>query len=241
MSIAIHTSAFNLEALENRQSIVANNLANSSVPGFQKTLFAVSGNVLKGRPLGTVQALAPVGGIERSLEAGAIKVTGNPNDFAIHGEGFFQLQGPRGEQLYTRNGEFHVNAEGELVNSDNLVVQGEGGPITIDPELGGFSVASDGTVSQDGQQIGKLAVYRFDDADALKAYKGTIFADPNGQARPELMEVPTVYQGQIEMSNVSPMSEMISMIEITRAYELAQKIIQQSDELTEKTIQSTSV
>jgi flagellar basal body rod protein FlgG len=119
-------------------------------------------------------------------------------------------------------------------------VQGEGGPITVDPKLGDFSVAIDGTVSQDGQQIAKIAIYRFDNIDALKAYKGTTFQDTDEESFPKIIETPTVYQGQIEASNVSPMKEMISMIEITRAYELAQKMIQQSDELTEKTIQAVN-
>jgi flagellar basal body rod protein FlgG len=192
------------------------------------------------RSRGVSQAYLLDGAVERSLQPGAVKVTGNPNDFAMQGEGYFQLQGPGGQNLYTRNGEFHVNAEGQLVNSDNLPVLGEGGPINIDMELGDFSVAQDGTVSQDGQQIAKLAVYRFDNAEALKTYMGTSFADPNGEARPQIVESPTIRQGQIEMSNVAPMQEMISMIEISRAYELAQKSIQQSDELTEKMIQTAT-
>lgn len=240
MSIGINTSVSFLKGLESRQSVVANNLANSSVPGFQKALFAVSGTHLSGRSNAVPQANFVQGSVERSLEPGAVKVTGNPLDFAIQGEGYFQLQGPRGQILYTRNGEFHVNSENELVNAQNLPVQGEGGPITLDPQLGEFFVAPDGTVSQDGQQLGKLAVYRFGNEAALTGYHGTSFADPNGEARPEILETPTVYQGQIEMSNVSPMHEMISMIEITRAYELAQKMIQQSDELTEKTIQAVN-
>lgn len=240
MSIGINTSVSFLQALEDRQSVVANNLANSSVPGFQKTLFSVSGSELAGRSSAVPEAYFVEGGVERSLEPGAVKVTGNPNDFAIHGEGYFQLQGPGGDNLYTRNGEFHLNIDNELVNSENLPVLGEGGPIVIDPQLGDFTVAPDGTVSQDGQQVAKLAVYRFDNEAALKSYRGTTFADSNGDARPQIIETPTIYQGQIESSNVSPMQEMISMIEITRSYELAQKMIQQSDELTEKTIQAAS-
>lgn len=240
MSIGIYTNLTNMEALENRQSVVANNLANSSVPGFQKTLFAVSGSQMADRSRGVSEAYLLNGEIERSLQSGAVKVTGNPNDFAIQGEGYFQLQAPGAENFYTRNGEFHVNAEGQLVNSDNLPVLGEGGPINIDLELGDFSVAQDGTVSQDGQQIAKLAVYRFNDPEALKSYMGTSFADPNGDAGPQIVEMPTIRQGQIELSNVSPMQEMISMIEISRAYELAQKSIQQSDELTEQMIQTAT-
>jgi len=240
MEIGVFANVTLLEALENRQSVVANNLANSSVPGFQKTLFATEGKLMVDRGPGSVEELRMDGAIQRSFEPGAIKVTGNPNDFAIAGDGFFQLQGERGETVYTRNGEFHVDADGQLVNSSGLVVQGDGGPITIDQELGPFTVAQDGTVSQDGQQIGKLAVFRFENPEDLSKHHGTAFSLGNGDRQPVLMETPTIYQGQIEASNVSPMQEMISMIEITRLFELAQKSIQQSDELTEKAIQAAT-
>jgi len=240
MSIGITTNIANLEALESRQAVVANNLANTSVPGFQKALFSISAARIPDRGSDIVQGFLPTGAIERSLQQGAIKVTGNPGDFAIHGNGFFQLKGPANQNLYTRNGEFHLNEANQLVNSDNLPVQGEGGPITVDPNLGELAVAVDGTVSQDGQQIAKLAIYEFENIDALKTYKGTTFQDTDEESRPRIIETPTVYQGQIEASNVSPMKEMISMIEITRAYELAQKMLQQSDELTEKTIQAVN-
>lgn len=240
MAVGVLAGVTLLEALEARQSVVANNLANSSVPGFQKTLFSVEGTEMRARGANSYQTLKMNHNIERSLDSGAIKVTGNPNDFAIAGEGFFQLQGPDGQALYTRNGEFHVDADGQLVNSSGLLVQSDGGPIFIDRQLGDFSVAQDGTISQDGREIARLAIYRFENQDDLKQHHGVSFSLDEGAAQPIMMEEPTVYQGQIELSNVSPMQEMISMIEISRHYELAQKKIQQSDDLTEKTIQAAT-
>lgn len=238
MSIEIASNAANLHTLEMWQATVANNLANSSVPGFQKTLLAVSGSEIRERTGATPSAQMITAGVERSTMPGPIKVTGNPNDFAISGEGYFSFQGPEGETLYSRNGEFHVDSTGLLVNSMGYPVQGEGGPITIESTLGPYSVSSDGVMSQDGQQVGKLGIYRFENTDALKTYQGLMFEDPEEAALPELIQQPTVYQGQIELSNVSPMSEMVSMIEISRAFEMSQKVIQQIDERQEKTIQT---
>lgn len=240
MEIGVLANVTLMEALENRQSVVANNLANSSVPGFQKTLFSIEGTLMVNRGPDSVENLRMDGEAQRSTEPGMLKVTGNPNDFAIGGEGYFQLQGPDGEMMYTRNGEFHVNADGQLVNSSDFPVQGDGGPIFIDPELGPFSVAQDGTISQEGREIGKLALYRFENEEDLKNHNGTSFTLAEDAAEPVLMEDATVYQGQLETSNVSPMTEMISMIEIARAFDLAQKSIQQSDELTDKAIQAAT-
>lgn len=240
MSIAIASNASNLHALEMWQATVANNLANSSVPGFQKTLFAVSGSEMRSRTNMVPGANALNPGVERSTMPGPIKVTGNPLDFAISGEGYFSFQGPEGERLYSRNGEFHIDSTGLLVSAQGFPVEGEGGPITIDQQLGPFTIDREGVVSQGGQQVGKIGIYEFNNPDALKNYQGVMFEDPDDKAQPGLMEFPTVYQGQLELSNVSPMQEMVSMIEISRAFEISQKVIQQLDERQEKTIQTMS-
>ena len=203
-------------------------------------MFAVTGSELRSRTDAVPGANQLNPGLERSIMPGPIKVTGNPLDFAISGQGYFSLQGTDGGRFYTRNGEFHVDSTGLLVNAQGLSVEGEGGPITIESELGAFTVSQDGVISQDGQQVGKIGIYEFNNVNALKDYQGVMFEDPEGDAEPRLMEFPTVYQGQLEMSNVSPMKEMVSMIEISRAFEISQKVIEQMDERQEKTIQTMS-
>jgi flagellar basal body rod protein FlgG len=65
--------------------------------------------------------------------------------------------------------------------------------------------------------------------------------DPAQKAMPRILPNPVINQGQLEMSNVVPMREMISMIELSRAYEIAQKSIQSADERQDKAIQTFSV
>ena len=89
--------------------------------------------------------------------------------------------------------------------------------------------------------MAQISVYSFENPAALSGVIGSAVADPLGRAGPRLLETPTVNQGHLEMSNVSPMKEMISMIEISRAYEIAQKAIQQEDERRDKAIQAFSV
>jgi flagellar basal-body rod protein FlgF len=244
MSIGLYTGASHLNALEQWQAMAAHNLANSSMPGFQGGVFAIKGSeVGDGK---RIKAAAPDayqlnGSIQRSLAGGEIQVTNNPNDLAIQGEGFFSLQGENGATYYTRNGEFHRNNEGVLVNATGYPLLADGSPIQLTAEDGPLSVAEDGTVSQDGQQVGRVSVYRFENADALRLERGSLISDPLNLAGPTLIETPTIGQGQLEMSNVSPMREMISMIEIARAYDISQKALQQQDERVEKAIQAFSL
>jgi len=244
MSIGLYTGASQLQALEQWQSLTAHNLANSSMPGFQGGTFSIEG-VQPGafsKPVaGDTADLILRGSLQRSMGSGEVKVTGNPNDLAIQGEGYFSVRSDEGEVYYTRNGEFHPNSEGEIVNAQGFPLLAGGGPIQVNTQDGPFTVAQDGTVSQGGQQLAQISVYSFENPAALSGVIGSAVADPLGRAGPRLLETPTVNQGHLEMSNVSPMKEMISMIEISRAYEIAQKAIQQEDERRDKAIQTFSV
>ena len=244
MSIGLYTGASQLQALEQWQSVTAHNLANSSMPGFQGSTFALEG-VQPGafdRTLGEGPRNSMIrGSLQRSAMSGEVKVTNNPNDLAIQGEGYFSVRGDDGQVRYTRNGEFHPNAEGALVNVEGFPLLAGGGPVQLTAQDGPFTVSQDGTISQNGQQLGQISVFTFDNPEALSGFAGSSIIDPLGEALPRLLETPTINQGQLEMSNVSPMKEMISMIEISRAYEIAQKAIQQEDERQDKAIQTFSV
>lgn len=244
MSIAIHTGASQLSALEHWQSVAAHNLANSSMPGFQGSTFSIEGvqpgsfaNVLNGQPVNNIIH----GQSARSMSSGEVKITGNPNDLAIQGPGYFSFRDDAGEINYTRNGEFHVDATGRLVNAQGFPLLAAGAPIQINVQDGSFTVSQDGTVSQNGQQIAQISLYTFDNPEALSGSIGSAIVDPNRDAMPRILANPVINQGQLEMSNVVPMREMISMIELSRAYEIAQKSIQSADERQDKAIQTFSV
>lgn len=244
MSIAITTGASQLSALEHWQAVAAHNLANSSMPGFQASTFAVEGvrpGAFEEPNKGLPSSSLLLGQAARSMSSGEVKITGNPNDLAIQGTGYFSVRDGAGEINYTRNGEFHVDAAGQLVNVNGFPLLAGGGPIQINVQDGPFSVSKDGTVSQNGQQLAQISVYTFDNPDALSGAIGSAMVDPARKAQPRLLATPIINQGQLEMSNVVPMREMISMIELSRAYEIAQKSIQSADERQDKAIQTFSV
>lgn len=245
MSIAIHTGASHLSTLEQWQSVAAHNLANSSMPGFQGSIFSIKGG--GARSVGfshtkttNFNALLQ-GQSTRSMSSGEVKITGNPNDLAIQGPGYFSIIDEAGEINYTRNGEFHVDATGRLVNAQGFPLLAAGAPIQIYPEYGPYTVAQDGTVSQNGQQVAQISLYTFDNPEALSGSIGSAMVDTEGEAMPRILPNPVIKQGQLEMSNVVPMREMVSMIELSRAYEIAQKSIRSADERQDKAIQTFSV
>jgi flagellar basal body rod protein FlgG len=242
MDSALITGAHSLRCLEDWQSQIAHNLANASTTGFQKNTFQIRSEGIRAmdRTQGSqeTRTLIPMGQVMRPELRGEVKVTGNPYDLSIMGDGYFSVEGPDGLEMYTRDGEFHRSNEGILVNKMGHPLLSEGGPIEIPPEEGPFTVAPDGTVSQNGQTISRVSVYRFNNPELLERGNGSYIIDPENRGGVELMEDARVAQGQLEMSTVSPLSEMVSMIQVSRAYEMTQKFIQEDDARQRKAIET---
>ncbi len=128
MDVGLIAGSRQMQTLEAWQATIAGNLANASTPGFQKTLYSVSGTERGVQGTGTIsqanrsELVLPSGQVSHSFANGAIRVTQNPNDFAIEGGGFSGLTTSSGDRIYTKDGEFHVNEEGTLVNKLGYVV-----------------------------------------------------------------------------------------------------------------------
>ncbi|MFG0333391.1 MAG: flagellar hook-basal body protein, partial [Maioricimonas sp. JB049] len=163
--------------------------------------------------------------------------TGRTLDFAIHGDGFFVIDGPDGEALYTRNGSFHLNGNGELIIAEGLTVRGANGIITVPPNIdtGSLKLLPDGTLHAGGQPIGRLALAQFEDNSVLERRGITLFEAP-----PEInpnQEGVTVVQKMRERSNVQPVHELVRLIAGMRQYEAAQKSLQNLTDAIEDHIQ----
>jgi len=244
MDIGLHTGASRLQMLENWQATIAGNLANVATPGYQKTVFEVSMPGADGEPTQAVrspEAKQPVGQVRQSFVDGSIRSTGNPYDMAVQGGGFFAVTDTEGRQLYTKDGEFHLDATGVLVNKMGYTVSAEGDTLQVNLEGGPITVSKDGTVSQQGENVGRISVYEFANPEALERMSGSYFSDAGEAARATEVENPTVLQAHLMGSTVSPMTEMITMIEVSRAYEITQKLIREMDERADRAIQTFSV
>jgi flagellar basal-body rod protein FlgF len=216
----------------NRQSglmremgVVANNIANSSTTGFRRegVVFSEYVAALDHDPS---LSMAHASGRHVDLSQSTLSLTGGQFDLAIQGEGFFLIETPQGERL-TRAGSFTPSAEGELVTPDGYRLLDAGGaPVFVPPDARGIAIASDGTLSADGQPIAQIGLWQPSDPLALRHQSGTLF--DGGALEPA--EGATVMQGMLEDSNVEPVSEIARMIEVQRSYELGQKFLDAEDE-----------
>ena len=237
MLSGLYSAATAMEGAATQHEVVAHNLANSHVPGFRRavvvsqTFESALSEAQQNGILHEAWGVAdPV--VVTDFTSGPLQQTGSPLDFAIDGDGFFVVEGPSGP-FYTRNGAFQVNADGELVTSEGLPVQGEGGPLTIPPgvAVSEVSVSKDGTLGAPGNPIGRLQIVRFEDPSQLTPSGASLFEA--GLLAPEPSEA-GVLQGVREQSNVSAMEELINMIVGLRQFEAAQRALKTIDEAVQQ-------
>ena len=211
----------------NGQAQAANNLANAGTTGFKADFAAYRSMPLFGDGEPTrVFSMAERSGV--NFSAGSIEETGNNLDVAISGEGFIAVRTADGKEAYTRAGEFHLDAAGQLMTAHGEQVLGNGGPIAL-PPLNSVLIGNDGTISmrplgQDANtlaQVDRIKLVKPNVADLLKGGDG-LFRLNTGLEAPIDATVGVV-SGALEHSNVNPVAEMISMIENSRQYELAVK------------------
>lgn len=245
MNIGVYQSAASLSALERWQEAVSQNISASQVPGYRgRTVnfsaqdngqFTVGANGAHGSE-SNQPASFPTATSGVSFKAGETQPTGRPLDLAIQSTGFFQVQMPDGTNAYTRNGTFSERADGTLVNSSNYPVLGENGtPIVLSQTAGPVSITQDGAISQGDTQVARISVTSFSNTGGLVPISGgLLLAGPT--ADPKAAEHPGVLQGYIESSNVSPLFEMVNLVQVSRIYEANQKVITNADQQTQKTM-----
>ena len=243
MNVGLYQGAAAMQALEQCQAAVSQNLAAATVPGYKKidvdfnaALDARAGELWSDPATPQASRTMPQAALRRDFSQGELRATDDPENLAIQGEGYFQVQGPDGKPAYTRDGEFHRSADGTLVTKTGLPVLGQsGGPLQFDFKKGNISVGADGRIMQGDTEVGHLGVFKFDQARA-QALDGGLFRPANGQTASPV-EKPRVEAGFLESSNVSPMRSMVQLITVQRAYEANQKAISAQDQRLSSAIQ----
>jgi flagellar basal-body rod protein FlgF len=224
MDAAGYTALTRQSGLMREMQVVANNIANISTNGFRRE-GVVFEEYISGGADGPSLSMALGEARVVDLSQAGLTQTGGTFDFAIQGEGFFQLETPDGPRL-TRAGNFTPSVAGELVNNDGYrLLDGGGAPIFIPPDAGSLAVARDGTISAGGQPLARIGLWQPDDPLTLQHQAGTMFS-ANGLLPAEGAKV---MQGYLEESNVNPIQEVARMIEVQRAYELGQSFMDQED------------
>jgi flagellar basal-body rod protein FlgG len=242
-SYGLWLSAAGMMVQDHRQAIYANNLANLNTTGFKQDLAVIRQRSVESREgVGDPQLAHPVldqlpGGLNvrspyHDLEQGRLERTGRALDVAIDGKGFFVV-GDGKVTRYTRDGEFTINAEGELVlsagNGRWHVLDDSGAPISIDPTGGAVAISEDGVIRQNGNDVAMLGLMWPVREQGLRKQGENVFAAENTEMKPAAARVVAEFR---EESNAEVMSGLVAMIEASRAYELNAKLVQMQDEMT---------
>jgi flagellar basal-body rod protein FlgG len=248
---SLSTAATGMDAQQIRLDVIANNLANVNTAGFKRDqihfedlLYQIErmpggrnaqGNAQPtGLEVGHGTRLAD---ISKSFSQGSLVQTQNPFDLAIEGRGFFRIQLPSGQYVYTRDGTFRNDSEGRVVTSAGDVLDPG---LEIPPETTQVTITRDGVVTAfradaaEGTEIGRVSLVDFPNPAGLESagrnyLKQTAASGEPIEATPGTSGVGSISQGYLEQSNVKVVEEMIDMITTQRAYELNSKVIQTAD------------
>ncbi|HPG89011.1 MAG TPA: flagellar basal-body rod protein FlgF [Hyphomicrobium sp.] len=214
-------------ALQRRMETVANNVANANTSGFraEEMTFEQIAAQARAEPTSFVSR----GETRLSLAAGEMVQTGNPLDIAIRGKSFFAIQ-TAGGTTYTRDGRMQMLPTGEITTlTGNPILDVSGSPLQLDPASGPPMIGKDGTITQNGRQIGAIGLFRIDDDAVLARAEGSSVR-PNKEPQPELdFNSNGVLQGFTEKSNVNPVLEMTHLIAVQRSFEAVSNVIRESE------------
>lgn len=237
----LYTSAMGMLAAQTQSEVVGDNVVNLKTPGYKEQLASnISFPSMLIQRIGGNRAseVAPVGGMGTGLGVdrlslsniqGSLETTDLSTDLALTSPGYFVVQTPDGER-YTRNGHFQRDANGILQTPDGFAVLGENGP--IGPLSSDFSISEDGTIMDQGQNLGRLRVVEIQE-DALQREGQSLYS----ATQPVQVSVGAqVRQGAIEASNVDLSGQMIQMMTVMKAYEANQKVTQIQDEMLAKAV-----
>ena len=252
----LYTAATGMQALETKLDVIANNLANVNTTGFKKDRANFEDLIYRiNRLPGSTDAdgnLTPTGievglgtrvsSTQTNFTQGALQATNNPLDFAIEGEGFFQVQEPGSGFLYTRAGNFSLNA------NNQLVVGSASTGYLVTPQISIPNNAVDIVVTAEGQvqfrttdstvlqTAGQLNIARFNNPDGLLKIGDNMYRETDASNAAQL-DVPgapgfgVITQGALESSNVESVQELIDLINTQRAFELNSQAVQAGDEM----------
>ena len=217
----------NLDLLMREFSTITHNMANVNTTGFKRrtNAFAAALEAQQARLDGQSSPdLEMQAGLDFSQ--GNLVQTGRPLDLALSGKGFFMLETPT-EPLYTRNGAFRLNENNQIVDGENRLVSGQGGPITIPStvDMSKLNVSPQGSIQAGGIELGSLQLVDFGaDEGKLQAVGTAAFRAPADVTSADATNV-TVEQGFQEGSNVQMVPELVGLITVSRLYDANMKYI----------------
>lgn len=263
----IYTAVSGAMAQSEKMDTIANNIANVNTPAFKRdeqvfreylTAYEKQPNVIEApRDTASIESFYPINGGDKSyvdsagtstsFAQGSLQVTNNPFDFAIDGDGFFEVLTPNGPR-FTRNGSFTVNSQGDLVTKQGFPVlmrEQPGQPVQSRFVRVGnaenLSVSPLGDIMMDNQMTGQLSLVTAADKDVFQKEGNSLYLLRETINSPVVPATKLkLHQGAIEKSNVNLVGEMTDLIKTTRVFETTQKAIQAYDQMNGKLVNDVS-
>jgi flagellar basal-body rod protein FlgF len=224
-----------MKNVQTKQTNNAHEIANVVTPGFKKSFSEQTRSLDVHIPGAYNSRAMPVSKATNlvNMDPGALMVTGRDLDVYVNGLGAIAVQGPQGQDLYTRRGDLSVAAGGALVTGTGHLVLGDDGPITI-PRGTNLSITTNGTVElipAGGREAVTVGRIKLVDTTGQK-----LLIKENGLYQPEQGELPasaeiTLASKTLEGSNVNVVDSMVRMISLSRQYEMAVNMIKNAREV----------
>ncbi|HEY2344263.1 MAG TPA: flagellar hook-basal body complex protein [Xanthomonadaceae bacterium] len=241
---ALSIASSGLRSEQKQIDVISNNVANIQTPGFKAGRVNFADVVVPEGNLGGTGTLthgdgARIASTSTVFTPGDVKQTGNPLDLAVNGMGFFELKGADGNMVYTRDGQFHTDADGNLVNVQGLeLARG----LQIPAGATNVQIAADGEVTAvlagetTPSSLGAIELTTFPAADQVASigdnnFSATDAAGAPSYGKPGDAGYGQLQQGAVEMANVNMVDEMSSLVMAQRAYQLNARVLQASDQI----------
>ncbi|MEC7297129.1 MAG: flagellar basal-body rod protein FlgF [Pseudomonadota bacterium] len=223
-------------AMQRDLDVTANNIANANTAGFkaERIIFSSYLHPDEGQQVGQGTNFVVDEGSYLDRTQGALTRTDNPLDIAVKGDAFLSYRTPEGQIAYGRDGQLALDRDGYLVTLSGAKVLDEGGgDIVIPPGAGKILIGTDGTISSEETGVlGRIGLFDVPDVQSYIRLGNSMLVPPPGQGSlAEPTETAEIAQGQIEMSNVSPVAEVTRLMMIQKAYDQATKLMSTEDDL----------
>lgn len=251
---ALYTAATGMMAQEKNVEVISNNVANMRTTGFKRQTIHFQDLLYEhqrraGSPTSDQNTQVPAGifigsgakvvATPRIMSQGNVSQTERTYDMAIRGEGFFRVQLPDGRIAFTRDGGFETDSQGRITTKEGYLVDPG---ITVPQNATSVAVAQDGQVTAmvpgntTPQTLGQITMSRFINKVGLESMGDNLFLETPGSGpavdgTPNTEGFGNLQQGYLEESNVNAVTEIASMIQAQRAYELNSKIISGADQM----------
>jgi flagellar basal-body rod protein FlgG len=238
MTDAITISAIAMNNATKQLDIVSQNMANANTNGYMREI-AVNrafSNYIDTELTQFSSQLPVIPETQNVIDFshGALRKTDNPLDFAIEGDGFFEVMSGK-QKLYSRHGSFSINEQGQLINSSGMALNGSEGPLLL--TSGEVEINSKGEVYQGQDYMGRIKLVSILEPQMMTKQGNGLFAI-NQAGLIEQDEISRVRQGYIESSNVEAVSEMVNMMTLMRNFEANAKVISSYDDMLSNAISS---